>query len=39
MGMSEKTQTFIEAEKLTAQLLRLQKEKFQQYIKAETIGL
>lgn len=37
--MSEKAPTFIEAEKITSQLLRLQKEEFQQYIKAETAGL
>lgn len=39
LGMSEKTQKFIELKKLTAKLLRLEQEEFQQYIKAETEGL
>lgn len=36
LGMSEKTQKFIELEKRTAKLLRMEKEELQQHSKAET---
>lgn len=39
LDVSENTQKIIELEKLTAKLLRLEKEEFSLYIKAATEGL
>lgn len=39
LGMSEKTQKFIELEKCPAKLLRMEKEELQQHSKAETEDL